>query len=421
MSVKCILNYWLCLLFISPVLHAQKLKEGTYGAMLRTRGESALGVPFNFDVRYKHKKPVITIHNADERITVDEITIKGDSVNFKMPVFDTEFRTRLNGNDLEGLWINHYKTADNTVPFQATFGETRRFIFGPSSPTPDPSGPVAGPNFFEGKWETTFFSGSDSSKAIGVFHHVEQTDDVTGTFLTETGDYRYLEGIKYGTHLYLSCFDGNHAYLFVLNTNDGSTLDGIFFSGKKHYETVKARRNADFKLADAEAITFMKDKSAKLEFSFPDLDKKQVSLNDKQFRNKPVIIQIMGSWCPNCMDESIYFSELYRQYNGQGLEILALAFEKTTDFEKARSLLLRMKTRLKMSYGILVTQQSGREKASETLSALNKITAFPTTLFLNRQHQVVKVHTGFSGPATGNEYELYKKNTEAFIKQLLKE
>ena len=74
-----------------------------------------------------------------------------------------------------------------------------------------------------------------------------------------------------------------------------------------------------------------------------------------------------------------------------------------------------------MDYDILITQQTGKEKAGEVLSALNKITAFPTTLFLNKQHQVVKIHTGFSGPATGKDYEVFKQNTESFIKNLLKE
>ena len=104
----------------------------------------------------------------------------------------------------------------------------------------------------------------------------------------------------------------------------------------------------------------------------------------------------MGSWCPNCMDESVYLSALYKEYKALGLEIIALAFEKTIDFEKASSLLQRMKTRLKMDYDVLVTLQTGSAKASETFSALNKISAFPTTIFLNRQHQVVKIYTGFS-------------------------
>ena len=403
--------YLLILFLFSMSLFSKKLKEGSYRGVLILNEENNTELPFNFDVKYKGKKPVIIIRNADERIIVDEITIKGDSVNFKMPVFDTEFKTVFVGDNLEGLWINNYKTSKNKIKFKAIFGETNRFSFVPGKANP----------YFEGRWETTFSPATkDSSKAIGIFHHVEQTDYITGTFLTETGDYRYLEGMKTGSKLYLSCFDGSHAFLFIAELN-GEKLSGTFYSGASWQEPWIAMKNDSFKLANADEITFLKNKEEKINFSFPDLTKKTVSLSDKKFENKPVIIQVMGSWCPNCMDESAYLAGIYKQYKNQGLEIIALAFEKTNDFEKAKKQLLRLKNKFNMDYDILITQQTGKDKASEVLSALNKISAFPTTLFLNKQHQVVKIHTGFSGPATGKDYELYKQNTEKLIANLLKE
>jgi thiol-disulfide isomerase/thioredoxin len=396
---------------MSTVLFSKRIKEGVYRGALLIDEKNGLEIPFNFEVKYKGKKPQIIIMNADERIVVDELKQKGDSLNFKMPVFDTEFRTRIVDGNLEGVWINHYKTTNNSMRFKAVFGESKRFLF-----TPGKVNPV-----FEGRWETTFSPGTkDSSKAIGVFHHEEQTDYVTGTFLTETGDYRYLDGMRQDNKLYLSTFDGGHAYLFVAELKD-QVLSGNFYAGSTWVEPWIAKLNPDFKLRNADDITFLKDKNAVIDFSFDNLDKKTISLKDKKFENKPVIVQLMGSWCPNCMDESRYFSEVYSQYKTEGLEIIALAFEKTTDFEKAQTQLLRLKKRFDINYEILVTQQTGKDKAGEVLSALNKITAFPTTLFLNKQHQVVKIHTGFSGPATGGDYEAFKRNTETLIKNLLKE
>lgn len=409
--MKSAAKYLLCFMLLSSTVFSKKLKEGVYRGVLTLNEQAGIEVPFNFVIKYKGKKPVIIISNADERIFVDEITIKGDSVKFKMPVFDTEFKTVLVGNDLEGVWINNYKTTNNTLKFKATFGEGRRFLFLPGKPDP----------VFEGKWEVSFSPGvKDSSKAIGMFNHTEQTDYVTGTFLTETGDYRYLEGMKFGNTLYLSAFDGSHVYLFTARY-DNDKLNGKFYAGSTWQENWIGNRNPGFKLQDAEEISFVKNKDEKINFTFPDLEGKTVSLNDKRFENKPVIVQIMGSWCPNCLDESVYFSSLYKEYKTQGLEIVALAFEKTTDFEKAKSQVLRLKNRLNIDYPILITQQTGKDKASETLSALNKITAFPTTIFLNKEHKVIKVHTGFSGPATGNEYIIYKQRTESLIKSLLKD
>jgi len=403
-------TYIFFLLLIGFSAFSKKLKQGTYRGVLIAN--NAIEIPFNFDVNYKKKKPHIIIRNADEKIVVDEITIKGDSVNFKMPVFNTEFRTKLIGDTLQGVWINHYKTSNNILRFKAVYGEHRRFLFSAEQNNPE----------FEGKWEVTFSPNKkDSSKAIGVFHHQEQTNFVTGTFLTETGDYRYLEGMRHGNKLFLSCFDGSHCYLFTAEYNNEKLENGKFYFGLSAPENWEAKRNVDFKLADANKITYVKNKTEKLHFSFPDVNGKQVSLNNKRFENKAMIIQVMGSWCPNCMDESRYFSDLYKQYKNQGLEIIALAFERTDDFEKAKNQLLHMKKRLGMEYELLVTLQSGSQKASEILSPLNKISAFPTAIFLNKQHEVVSIHTGFSGPATGKEYEVFKEETETLIKKLLNE
>jgi thiol-disulfide isomerase/thioredoxin len=399
-------------LFLTCMMFGKKLKEGMYRASLTINAEQGIELPFNFEVKYKGRKPLIIIRNAEERITVDEISIKGDSVNFKMPAFDTEFRTVLKGNNLEGVWISHYRTSKNTIAFKATYNESRRFI------VPSQSGQA----FFEGRWEVTFSPGTDlSAKAIGIFNHLEQTEQITGTFLTETGDYRYLEGVQSGNQLYLSCFDGSHAFLFSAEYNNGIIKNGKFYSGIHWLETWEAKRNPDFNLTGAEWLTTLNNKNEKIKFTFPDLNKKNVSLADPKYAGKPVIVQIMGSWCPNCMDESVYLSDLYQRYSKEGLEIIALAFEKTTDFEKARNQVLRFKQRIGIEYDMLITMQSGKDKASEALPFLNKISAFPTTLFLNRQHQVVKIHTGFSGPATGNEYIHFKVTTENLIEKLLKD
>ncbi len=407
---KFYLIYLIAFLAVCFKTKAAKLKAGTYRATLLLNTVNNIELPFNFDVKYIGKKPVIVIKNADERITIDEITIKGDSVNFKMPVFDTEFKTVLRNDSLIGVWINHYRKEKNVISFKAVYNQSNRFNFVPGKANP----------YFEGNWEVTFSPNTnDSSKAIGVFHHVEQTDYVTGTFLTETGDYRYLEGMKNGNKFYLSCFDGSHAFLFIAEHND-SKLKGTFYSGANWQEGWIAKLNPDFKLRNANEITFLKNRDDKLNFSFLNLNKKIISINDKKYENKPLIIQVMGSWCPNCMDESAYLSQVYKQYNKQGLEIIALAFEKTTDVDKAIKQVTRLKNKFKIDYEILITGQTGKDKASETLSALNKISAFPTTLFLNKQHQVVKISTGFSGPATGVKYEELKAELEAQIIVLLK-
>ena len=166
---------------------------------LLLNSEKQIELPFNFEIKNVKGKFQLIIHNAQERIVVEEISFKKDSFNFKMPVFDTEFKTQLIGDSLlTGVWVNHTKKENKTIHFTAKHGNKNRFDFAPEKPQ----------LFYEGKWETTFSPNTiDSSKAIGIFKHVINSSTIEGTFLTETGDYRYLEGTVQKNKVYLSCFD----------------------------------------------------------------------------------------------------------------------------------------------------------------------------------------------------------------------
>jgi len=174
------------LLILITNLCFSQLKQGIWRGTLLLNSETQLELPFNFEVKNIKNKYVLTIHNAQERIVVDEVQIKNDSLIFKMPIFDTEFITQIIADTLiKGVWINHTKKENNRVTFKAQYGNNRRFI----------TNNIKTSNFYSGKWETTFSANtSDSSKAIGIFKYIKNSNLVEGTFLTETGDYRFLEG-----------------------------------------------------------------------------------------------------------------------------------------------------------------------------------------------------------------------------------
>lgn len=389
------------------------LKNGIWrGVFELTNQKNELVLPFIFEVSNQKGLPIITIINAEEKIKVDEIVIKNDSCIVKMPIFDTGFRLKILNDTLKGYFINYAKTEKNKIEFEAIYGETNRFKISRKSIQE-----------FTGKYEVTFNPNqADEYKAIGLFKQNKE-GIVTGTFLTETGDYRYLEGVAQGNNMVLSCFDGSHAFLFFSESQGKSfmadSLNGNFFAGISGSEKWIAKRNDTFELKDPERITTLKNKDDKVYFSFKNLSNKTVSLDDDKFKNKVVIIQLMGSWCPNCMDETKYLSSLYKNYHLKGLEIIALAYERTPDFEKAKSNVLRLKNRFDVDYDILITGLTGKTKASESMPFLSSVSAFPTTLILDRQHKVVSIYTGFNGPATGKAYEQYTKKTENLIEQLL--
>ncbi|MGJ5641436.1 TlpA family protein disulfide reductase [Formosa sp. S-31] len=381
-----------------------KLALGVWRATLETKGNDVL--PFNFKVE---SDSTLVVFNAEEKIFVNEITYKNDSIVIKLPVFDSYIKAKMYGDSLlEGAYIKD--ELKRTVPFKAVFNDVFRFE-AKDKPLVDVSG----------NWETTFSPDSeDSSQAKGIF--VQQGQRVTGTFRTTTGDYRFLEGVMDGDSLKLSAFDGSHAFLFTAQVED-STLSGMFYSGNHYKEPFIAKRNDAFQLADADSLTFLKPGYDAISFSFPDETGKLVSLSDPQFKDKVVVVQLMGTWCPNCLDETKYFKSYLDNYPSNDVAFVGLAFEYAKTEEQAFKNIDRLKKRLDIQYPVLLAQtgSTSKQSAQEKLPMLNTVLSYPTAIFIDKKGKVRKIHTGFNGPATGDLYENYKEEFEQFMAMLLSE
>lgn len=388
---------------------AQKLKTGTWRGILKNKTDHEL--PFNFTIKDTAGRQQMTIINGNEHFKVTDVTTKGDSVFIKMPLFDSEFRLKQQGNTLTGNWIKHIADRDVQMQFTATYGQNWRFF-----EHPEQSGQSVA-----GKWSAVFGEGEGRDTTVGVF---QQTGSkVTGTFLTTTGDYRYLEGTVAGGKLYLSCFDGGHAFLFTADVANGTTLsNGQFYSGYSGTDAWAAVKNDNAHLPDAYNLTALKPGYKKLEFSYPDLNGKKVSLSDPRFKNKVVIVEIMGSWCPNCMDQTAYLVNYYKKYHKRGVEVVDLAYERTTDFNKSKKALDQEVNHFNIPYPVLVTgYTSNKKETAESLPALSHFMGFPTTIIIDKKGDVRKIYTGFSGPGTGNYYTEFVDGFERLTDELLAE
>ena len=244
---------------------------------------------------------------------------------------------------------------------------------------------------------------------------------VQGTFLTETGDYRFLEGVVDGSTLKLSCFDGEHAFLFIADLSGGDSLSGTFWSGNHWEEPWWAVTDPEAELRDPTELTYLRKGFENFSFSFPDLNGDPVSLNDERYQGKVVIVQIMGSWCPNCLDETKLYKKWYDRYQEQGLEIIGLAFERSQgDMALARQNVQRLKDKLGLEYKILIAAADhDKDAADKALPMLNHVLSYPTSIFIDREGQVRKIHTGFNGPGTGVYYSRFVEEYEAFLEKLL--
>ena len=387
------------------------LRNGEWRVVLERKDGHTIA--FNLESKDSAGKKILYIRNAGERLLVDDIKYEGDSVLIKLPFFESQLRAVILGNgDLQGVWLKRGAESYQVMPFKAFYNVSARF----------PAGGGA-PRGVAGRWKAVFLdrSGKDTSLRVGEF--VQVGDRVTGTFLDPTGDYRYLEGIMDGDSLRLSCFDGGHAYYFSarLEGNDRLT-GGQYFSGASGYETWTAVRDEAAALPDEFALTNWDKNAGPLHFTFKDIDGKAVSLSDKRFAGKVVMIQIMGSWCPNCMDETRFLSDFYNEYHSKGVEIIGLAYERSTDFARSQASLRSFQRRFEVKYPMLITGVAvgDPDRAAKTLPVLDKIVGFPTTIFLDKTGKIFKIHTGFNGPGTGAHYEEQKKEIYRTVNELLK-
>jgi thiol-disulfide isomerase/thioredoxin len=383
------------------------LQTGTWRGVLKLNDSTEL--PFNFEIKNTENELFINIINADEHIKITEFSFKDDSLFIQMPVFNSEFRLKSNCSSMTGVWINRSRKETISIPFTAVYNQSKRFLL------PEKTHPL-----IKERWKVTFEPGTPNEYfSVGIFQTIN--NKISGTFTTETGDYRYLQGFSDDKKFMVSCFDGAHAYLFYADRKNGALVNGHFYSGKSGHENWKAVPDHTFELRDPYTLTYLKPGYSKIDFSFKNLDGKTVSLSDNKFKNKVVIIQLMGSWCPNCMDETKFLSGFYDAYKNKGVEIIGLAFERVTDLNKAIGNVNRLKSRFNAQYEFLITEKTGKDQASAALPMLNAVMAFPTTIYIDKKGSVRKIYTGFSGPATGEKYTTYVQETTAFIEQLLKE
>ncbi len=381
-----------------------KLKQGTWRGEIIAQNNP---IPFNFDVIKKGNGYKINLINGDEILEIDEVTVINDSIFFDMHIFDISIKAKINDTILTGIYNKHY--AENYIlPFKAIYNKKGRFDN------------VTSNNNFNGTWETTFLSNEGKeTPAIGIFK--TENNILKGTFLTKTGDYRFLDGYTKIDTMHLYSFDGNHIYKFKAYKENDSLIKGEYWSGKTGYKTFISKRNEHVKLPNANELTYLKDGYSKIEFSFPGLDGNPVTLNDEKYQNKVVIIQILGTWCPNCMDETKFYAEWYRKNKDKGVEIIGLAYEVKPDFEYAKKRVLTMKEKLGVDYDFVIAGTSSTKSASESLPMLNKVMSFPTSIIIDKKGKVRRIHTGFSGPATGIYYEEFIDDFNTLLHELLQE
>jgi thiol-disulfide isomerase/thioredoxin len=394
---------------------AALLTPGPWRGELAIQGQQ---LPFLFEVKTEAGKPVVYLINkglnGEERLRCDEISAAGDSATIRLHVFDAALVVRADGKDkLKGAWVKYDAKTPYRVPLVATAGEQKLF-----------TGAANQAASFAGTWRTEFKDETGTTyPAVGIIK--QNGNDATGTFLTTTGDYRYLAGQVDGSKLRLSTFDGGHAFVFDAQpaaSAKPAQLKGNFYSGKSGHETWVATLDPKAKLPDADTLTYLKKGESRLNFKFPSIvEGGSVSPTDPKYKGKVVVIQVLGSWCPNCMDETAFLSPWYQQNKARGVEVIGLGYERMPEYDKAAARLRKLKERFNIGYDLAVAGVSNKDSVAKSMPQLAKFLAFPTTIFLDKKGAVRSIHTGFAGPGTGKYYEEEKASFNRTVDKLLKE
>ncbi|HET9506276.1 MAG TPA: TlpA disulfide reductase family protein [Hymenobacter sp.] len=426
---------------------------GTSAAALLTpgpwRGELAIQgqqLPFLFEVKTEGGKPVVYLINkglnGEERLRCDEISAAGDSATIKLHVFDAALVVRadttrdiavpdsavgaapaqstVHKSKLKGVWVKYDAKTPYRVPLVAEKGE----LLLPRYDEEQPS------TAFDGTWKATFTEEQKASyPAVGILKELDK-GEIRGTFLTTTGDYRYLSGYRENGRIKLSTFDGSHAFLFVGQAPEGrlhnsytlGTLKGDFYAGKSGHEIWTATLDPKAKLPDADTLTYLKKGESRLNFKFPSVaEGGSISPTDAKYRGKVVVLQVLGSWCPNCMDETAFLAPWYAKNKARGVEVIGLGYERSSEYDKAAPRLRKLKERFDIGYDLAVAGVANKDSVARSLPQLAKFLAFPTTIFLDKKGAVRSIHTGFAGPGTGKYYEEEIAGFNRTVDKLLKE
>src|SRR5262249_39349703 len=145
----------------------------------------------------------------------------------------------------------------------------------------------------------------------------------------------------------------------------------------------------------------MKNPNAEFAFSGVSLSGETVRYTDDRFKGKALIVDIMGTWCHNCLDESPVLQRLQDEFGKDGLEIVGLSFEISGDAELGRKNLQLYKERFGLTYMLLFCGSLDDDNVKKQIhSQLDNFFAYPTAIFIDKTHKVRAIHSGFKGPGT---------------------
>lgn len=392
-------------LFLSLITTAQSLKWGGWRGEIRYDEQA---VPFLFEITPSGGEvPEITFINGKERRTIVNARVEGDSIFIPMEPFDVTIEAAFTAMSMSGSYVKHYR--DARIPFAASYGGLR---FTKNSTRP--SGKI------EEKWKMTFSPDSPSmSDGVGLFKQVD--DQVTGTVLTETSDYRYFEGILDGDSIKLSSFDGAHAFLILGKRTGANDWEGEIVFDNGYNEPWIATYDSKAELDDPFEIVKVEAGTQKPYFDLLGAGSGKGAIDPSKYEGKVLVIQVFGTWCPNSLDQTNYLVDFYKKNKHKDLAILASSYEANYSQEYGLQRLTHYKQANSIPYELVLGGRLNKTSAATSFPFIDKLKAFPTLVIIDKLGYARYVHSYFNGPATGSYYDAFDARFTKIIGELLAE
>ena len=392
--------------------------EGEWRAVLASPGGD---LPFGLRIEEHSGVLRAVIVNGTEEVPTSAVFVEGDELSIEMSWYDSTLDGRVSedASQITGTWRKTVPGGISELDWRAVRGPAERFEVSEDSGLDG--------SLYEaladltGRWRVMFVDEEGTEEAVAEFSQAGH--QVTGTILTSTGDYRYLDGSYEAGLLRLSTFDGAHAFLFQARAQADGGLEGDFWSRDSYHATWTAVpiESDEAVLPDPWQQVLPTNDQRLFRFVFEDLNGEVVSYDDPGFDDRVVLVNIFGSWCPNCNDEAPLLADWHRRWADEGLEVVGLAFEFSGDPERDRRILGRYAKRHGIEYPLLLAGVSDKAEASKAVPDLSAVLSYPTTVFIGRDGKVRWVHSGFSGPGTGRHHEELVEEMERRIEVLLAE
>ena len=392
------------LFLVSCSRHTSDPPVGLWDATVSTpNGER---VAFLLEISQKNGEISGSLLNGDERNESTNGTFHGDTLRLRFDYYDGDLVARYANQTLTGTFARQWRRETLTRDFTAK----------PHESTKD----SAQFRNLLGEWVMSIEGTSNKS----VLAFTQADGKPRAVVLDVSGDWGTFTGHADEQGFVLSRFDGINARV-IRGKATFDKLSGVIDRGLKSKPVnFTAERLNDLNrksLPDPAAQTRLRNDSKPFQFSFVDRDGKLVSSTDPRFTDRVIIVSITGSWCPNCHDEAPVLEDLYRRYRGQGLEVVALAFEYTGDAHRDAEQLNSFVRRHSLTFPVLLAGTTDDGDLARKLPQIENFGGYPTTLFLGRDGRVRRIHTGFDGKATGGRFVRLKAEIEEWVKALLGE